>query len=228
MVHPEHPDWVTPALSPCWENRVKMSEIRRSKTRVVIDTDPLPNEEWPRKLGFKIRPGNSLRRLWWRPVESWVSGKEWKRCTVCSSFRRAGGPQRKPPNPWFSKIKRYCSSQELSWRTYQSMLWVLEVLVLKRRKSRFRGGGRAKYIETLPFWIEKAIWNRKSLPCSMFFLAFAFSRHLKSCTRPKWTFVVVYCGCFYVGFLFTKVVIDMDFFSQFLFILPQIELVKPL
>lgn len=41
-----------------------MSEIQRSKTKLVTDTDPLPNEELPRKLDFKIHPGKGcLRRL---------------------------------------------------------------------------------------------------------------------------------------------------------------------
>lgn len=77
MVHPTHLDWVNPALSPSSQNGVKMSEIQRSKTRMVTDTDPLPDEVWPRNLDFKIHPGKGcLRRLWWRPVESWVAGKE--------------------------------------------------------------------------------------------------------------------------------------------------------
>lgn len=85
-----------------------------------------------------------------------MSGKNGQRCTVCPSCRRVGGPQGKLPSPWFIKIKTCCSSWELSWRTYQSILWVLEVLVLKRRRSRFRSGGRAKYVKT------PSTLNRKS------------------------------------------------------------------
>lgn len=110
MVHPGHPDWVTPALSPSSENRVKMSEIQRSKTKMVIDTDPLPNEEWPRKLDFKIHPGKGcLRRLM-------------KTCRIMRGRKRMGrgalsvlptaelGVHKGSYQAWFSKIKR-CSSQ---------------------------------------------------------------------------------------------------------------------
>lgn len=157
MVHPGHPDWVTPALSPSSENRVKMSEIQRSKTKMVIDTDPLPNEEWPRKLDFKTHPGKGCpRRLM-------------KTCRIMRGRKRMGrgalsvlptaelgvhkGSYQAPDS---ARSKDVVLHRQLSWRTYQSVLWVLEIFVLKRRKSRFRCEGSTKYVET------PSILNRRS------------------------------------------------------------------
>lgn len=114
-------------------NRVKMGEIQRSKTRMVIGTDPFPNEEWPRKRDCKIHPGKGcLRRLWWRPVESWVAGKEQAEVHSLFFLQESWGSTGETTKPlvqqdqkmfffivnWLGELTRVCCgySKYLCWR----------------------------------------------------------------------------------------------------------------